>query len=412
MLRSENDWACSLGSPYSRAARGRGATDGIRGRAAITGIGELKPVRYTEGQTTLGMMLDVGLAAIEDAGVAFEDVDGVLAHSMGGLSNLVPSAIVEMLGLRARFAEVVDLGGATGAGMVWRAAAAIAAGLCETCLCLTAARRSKQRSGWGGPREQSAFTEFDVPYGAIGANYGYAQIAMRYAYEYGVKPEQLAKIAVHQRDNACANPDAIFYGQPITIDDVLSSPMIVDPLHMLEIVMPVGGASALVVTSAERAKALPNAAYVLGAGEYVTHKGITYAPSLTDTPVKPAADMAFEMAGIKRDQIGLASLYDCYTITVLLTVEDAGFCAKGEGGAFVEEHDLRYNGDFPVNTHGGQLSFGQAGVAGGMTHVTEAARQIQGRAGDRQVKDLEFAYVNGNGGTMSEQVGLVLGTQP
>jgi acetyl-CoA acetyltransferase len=399
-------------NPYSRAAKG-GVLDSIRGKAAIAGIGELKPVRYTQGETTLGMMLDAGLSAIEDSGVAFDEVDGILAHSMGGLSDLVPSAIVEMLGVRARFAEVVDLGGATGAGMVWRAAAAIASGLCETCLCLTGARREKRRSGWGGPRERSAFTEFDVPYGAIGANYGYAQIAMRYMHEYSLEPEQLAKIAVHQRDNACANPDAIFYGQPITIEDVLSSPMIVDPLRMLEIVMPVGGASALVVTSAERAKSLPNPpAFVLGAGEYVTHKGITYAPSLTDTPVKPAADMAFEMAGIGRDRVGLASLYDCYTITVLLTLEDAGFCGKGQGGSFVDSRDLRYNGDFPVNTHGGQLSFGQAGVAGGMTHVTEAARQIQGRGGERQVKDLDFAYVNGNGGTMSEQVGLVLGTNP
>lgn len=387
--------------------------ESIRGAAAIVGIGELRPARYTDGATTQGLILEAGLRAIEDAGVDFAEVDGLLCHTMGGLSNLVPSALVEMLGIRARFAEVVDLGGATGAGMAWRAAAAIAAGLCETCVCLTGAGRSKRRSGWSGPAERSAFTEFDVPYGAVGANYGYAQIAMRYMYEYGVKAEQLAKIAVHQRDNACANPDAIFHGQPITIDDVLDSPVIVDPLHMLEIVMPVGGAAALVVTSAERARSLRNPpAFILGAGEYVTHRGITYAPSLTDTPVKPAADAAFEMAGVKREEIGLASVYDCYTITVLLTLEDAGFCAKGGGGAFVDAHDLRWNGDFPVNTHGGQLSFGQSGMAGGMSHVTEAARQISGRAGDRQVKDLEFAYVNGNGGVMSEQVGLILGTNP
>lgn len=340
-------------------------------------------------------------------------MDGLLCHSMGGLSNLVPSSLVEMLGIRARFAEIVDLGGATGAGMAWRAAAAIAAGLCETCVCLTGARREKRRSGWGGPPERSPFTEFDVPYGAIGANYGYAQIAMRYMHEYGATSEQLAKVAVAQRDNACVNPDAIFYGQPITVEDVLASPVIVDPLHMLEIVMPVAGAAALVVTSAERAERLPHPpAYILGAGEYVTHKGITYAPSLTDTPVRPAADAAFEMAGVPRDRVGLASVYDCYTITVLLTLEDAGFCGKGEGGRFVDDHDLRWNGDFPTNTHGGQLSFGQAGIAGGMSHVTEAARQVQGRAGDRQVKGLEFAYVNGNGGTMSEQVGLILGTNP
>lgn len=358
----------------------------------------------------LGLLTKVALDAIEDSGIPFSEVDGILCHPIGGVAMLVPSTFVEMLGVHARFAETVDLGGATGAGMVWRAAAAIAAGLCTTCVCITGATRRSGRSGRGGMPDRSPFAEFEVPYGAVGANFGYALIARRYMEEYRVTPEQLAKIAVHQRENACANPDAIFYGEPITIEEVLASPVIVDPLHMLEIVMPVGGAAAVVVTSAERGEGLPNSpVLVLGAGEACTHKSITYAPSLTDTAIKAAADTAFEMAGISRDRIGLASLYDCYTITVLLTLEDAGFCPKGAGGRFVEEHDLRWFGDFPVNTHGGQLSFGQAGVAGGMSHVTEAVRQLQGRAGDRQVKELEFAFVNGNGGIMSEQASLVLG---
>lgn len=387
--------------------------DSIRGKAAIVGIGELKPERFTEGVTTPQLVVDAGLKAVEDSGIPFREIDGILVHSMAGITMFVPATFAELMGLRVRFAEVVDLGGATGAGMAWRAAAAIASGLCANCLCLTGARRSKRRSGWSGPPERTAYSEFEVPYGAIGANYGYAQIAMRYMHEYELKPEQLAKIAVQQRDNACANPDAIFYGKPITIEEVLESPVIVDPLHMLEIVMPVGGASAFVVTGAERAKSLPNPpAYILGAGEYLGHKTLTYAKSLTDTPARPAAESAFEMAGIKHEQIGLASIYDCYTITVLVTLEDAGFCAKGEGGRFVDEYDLRFNGDFPVNTHGGQLSYGQAGIAGGTSHLTEAVRQVQGRADGRQVKDLEFAYVNGNGGTMSEQVSLILGTNP
>ena len=387
--------------------------DSLRGKAAIAGVGELKPERFTEEVTTPQLVVDAGLRAIEDAGIAYDEIDGLLVHSMAGTTMFVPATFAEMLGLHVRFAEVVDLGGATGAGMAWRAAAAIASGLCTTCLCLTGARRSKRRSGWSGPPERTAYSEFEVPYGAIGANYGYAQIAMRYMYEYKLLPEQLAKIAVQQRDNACANPNAIFYGQPITIDDVLSSPVIVDPLHMLEIVMPVGGAAAFVVTDAARAASLPNRpAYILGAGEYLGHKTLTYADSLTDTPARPAADRAFETSGVTRDRIGLASVYDCYTITVLVTLEDAGFCAKGEGGAFVDDHDLRYNGTFPVNTHGGQLSYGQAGIAGGTSHLTEAVRQIQQRAGDRQVRDLEFAFVNGNGGTMSEQVALILGTNP
>ena len=387
----------------------------FRGLAAIVGIGELKPTRYTEGETTIGMLAKAGICAIEDSGIPFQEIDGLIVHPIADVGMLAPSTLIEFLGLKTNYAESVDLGGATGAGMVWRAAAAIAEGLCTSCLCLTGARREQRRGrmGWGGMQDRSAYAEFESPYGAIGANFGYAQIAHRYMYEYGVTPAQLAKIAVHQRYNACANPDAIFYAQPITIEDVLNSPVIVDPLHMLEIVMPAAGAAALVITSAEKARTLKNKpVYILGAGERCTHKAITYAPSLTDTPIKAAADAAFQMAGIRRDQIGLASIYDCYTITVLLSLEDAGFCGKGEGGKFVEEHDLRYHGDFPLNTHGGQLSFGQPGLAGGMSHVTEAARQIQGRAGERQVKELAFAFVNGNGGIISEQVSLILGRNP
>jgi acetyl-CoA acetyltransferase len=150
----------------------------------------------------------------------------------------------------------------------------------------------------------------------------------------------------------------------------------------------------------------------LGAGECVTHKTITYAPSLTETAIRPAADRAFAQAGVERRQIGLASLYDCYTITVLVTLEEAGFCGTGDGGRFVADHDMRWNGDFPLNTHGGQLSFSQPGLAGGMSHVTEAVRQVQHRGGDRQVRDLELAFVNGNGGIMSEECALVLGVEP
>ncbi|MFN0092219.1 MAG: thiolase family protein [Acidimicrobiales bacterium] len=390
----------------------------LRGSAAVVGVGELKPSRWTDGETTIGMFAKVGMQAIEDSGIPFSEIDGIICHPMGGVDMLVPSTLVEFMGIKAAFAETVDLGGATGAGMIWRAAAAIQAGMCNAVVCVTAARRERpkprpdgQRRGGGG-RDKSAFAEFEIPYGNTGANVGYAMIANRYMHEYGCTPEQRAKIAVHQRDNACVNPEAIFYGQPITIDDVLNSEMIADPLRMLEIVMPAAGGAALVVSRPELAKGLANKpAWLLGAGEMCPHKSITYAPSLTDSAVKAAADRAFAMSGVNRGQIGLASLYDCYTITVMVTLEDAGFCPKGAAGAFVDEHDFRWNGDFPLNPHGGQLSFGQPGLAGGMSHVTEAVRQVQGRSGDRQVKDLEFAFVNGNGGIMSEQASLVLGVE-
>lgn len=393
----------------------------LRGSAAVVGVAELKPSRWTDGVTTIDLFTKVGLQAVADAGLQLSDIDGLIAHPMAGVPMLVPSTLIESMGLRCTFAETVDLGGATGAAMVWRAAAAIAAGQCQAVLCVTASRRQrpnperKRASGTAGVggKDTSAWAEFEVPFGNVGANIGYAMIANRYLHEQAATPEQLAKIAVHQRDNACVNPDAWFYGEPITVEDVLASPMVADPLHLLEIVMPAAGGAALVVVGPELARSLNKpAAWLLGAGECTTHKTITYAPSLMDTAIRPAADRAFAQAGITRSQVGLASLYDCYTITVLVTLEEAGFCGRGEGGRFVEEHDLRWNGDFPLNTHGGQLSFSQPGLAGGMSHVTEAVRQVQQRGGDRQVKDLSFAFVNGNGGIMSEECALVLGVEP
>ena len=228
-------------------------THSMRGWAAVTGVAERKPERWTDGETTLDMLSTIGVAAIADAGLELGDIDGLLCHPMGGVPMLVPSTIGEALGLHLTYAGTVDLGGATGAGMVWRAAAAIQAGQARAVLCLTAARRQRRSPGQPRPRGQSlgrdtsAWAEFEVPFGNVGANVGYAMIANRYLHEHDATPEQLAKIAVHQRDNACRNPDAWFYGHPITVDDVLASPMVADPLHLLEIVMPSAGAAALVV---------------------------------------------------------------------------------------------------------------------------------------------------------------------
>ena len=385
----------------------------LRGAAAVVGIAEQAPRRFTEGETNLGLLAQVGIDAIEDSGLPFDTIDGLLVHPVGGLPSFVPATVAEHLGVRPHFAELVDLGGATAAGMIWRAAAAIAAGMCTTCLCVTGTRRERRTAGGTAPaasRDRSPHAEFDAPYGDVGANVGYAMIAARYHHEYKLTAEQRARVAVDQRANACTNPDAIFYGQPLTIDDVVASELICDPLRRLEIVMPAAGAAAVVVTATDRvADARHRAAWVLGAGECVTHSSLAQAPSLTDTGIAVAADAAFAMADVDRSAVGLASLYDCYTIMVLLTLEEAGFCPKGEAGAFVDDHDLRWSGDFPVNTHGGQLSFGQAGLAGGMSHVTEAVRQLQGRADDRQIAGLDLAYVHGNGGIIAEQVGLVLG---
>jgi acetyl-CoA acetyltransferase len=257
---------------------------------------------------------------------------------------------------------------------------------------------------WGSPQSQ-----YDIPYGLVAATPSFAMVASRYMAEYGVAPSTLAKIVVDERYNAQKNPKAVFRGKPITIEDVLASPMVADPIHLLEMVMPCWGGGAIVVTTAERAKRLPHRpVLVSGFGEYVSHKTVTYMPNFTETPARPAADQAFAMAGAKREAIDVASFYDCFSITLLLTIEDAGFAAKGEGGRFILEHDLRYDGDWPLNTHGGQLGMGQGGAAGGLSHVIDSMTQLQGRAGDAQLVKADLAYVTGVGGLMASHVGLVL----
>jgi acetyl-CoA acetyltransferase len=380
----------------------------LKGKAAAIGIAELKPWKEAPPDVTpLKLMAQLTAEALNDAGLEKKDLDGFLVGMpFADPGMLYPASACEVLGINPRMLNVVDIGGATPAGMVWRAAAAIDAGMCNAVLCIVA---DLNRLGDQKVPVVSVQREFEAPYGNIGANCGYALIAHRHMYEYGTRPEQMAKIAVDQRTNALKNPLAIFNDKPLTIEDVLASRMIVDPLHIFEIVSPCSGGAAVIVASPEIAKRSKNPpVWLLGAGEYSNHASITYAPSLTDSPIKPAADLAFQMSGVDRKDIDLVCPYDCYTITVLVTLEDAGFCKKGQGGPFVMEHNLSYAGDLPCNTHGGQLSFGQPGLGGGMSHVTEAIRQLMGRGGGRQVKDAALAYVNGNGGIMSEQVSLVL----
>jgi acetyl-CoA acetyltransferase len=380
----------------------------LKGKAAAIGIAELKPWKEAPPNVTpLGLMGRLTAEAIADAGLEKKDIDGFLVGMpVADPGFIYPASAAEVLGINPRMLNVVDIGGASPAGMIWRAAAAIDAGMCSAVLCIVA---DLNRLGDQKVPVVSVQREFEAPYGNIGANCGYAMIANRHMYEYGTTPEQMAKVAVDQRTNALKNPLAAFGDKPLTIADVLGSRMIVDPLHLFEIVSPCSGGSAVIVASPEVARRAKNPpVWLIGAGEYSNHASITYAPSLTDSPIKPAAENAFRMAGVERKDIDLVCPYDCYTITVLVTLEDAGFCKKGQGGPFAAEHDLSYAGDFPCNTHGGQLSFGQPGLGGGMSHVVEGIRQLMGRGEGRQVKDAALAYVNGNGGIMSEQVSLIL----
>ncbi|MEN4398505.1 thiolase family protein [Mycolicibacterium senegalense] len=398
---------------------------GLQGDAAIVGYVELPPERLTKASPapfTLEQWALLAAAALEDAGLSAEQVDGIVTSHLGESEIFVPSTVAEYLGVRANFAELLDLGGASAAGMVWRAGAAIELGLCDVVLCALPARYITPSSElkpktltdavfFGSSSNQfgSPQAEFEIPYGNLGQNGPYGQVAQRYAYEYGYDERAMAKIVVDQRFNANHTEGAIWKDTPLSVEDVLASPVIADPLHMLEIVMPCVGGAAVVVASAEVAARTRNRpVWVKGFGEHVPFKTPTYAEDLLDTPIRKAADTAFAMTDLTRDDMDMVSIYDCYTITVLLSLEDAGFCEKGKGMSFVSDHDLTFRGDFPLNTAGGQLGFGQAGLAGGMHHVCDATRQIMGRAGAAQVADCNRAFVSGNGGILSEQTTLIL----
>ena len=398
---------------------------GLRGEAAIVGYVELPPERMNKAGPapfTLEQWAELSAAALADAGLPAESVNGIVTSHLSESEIFVPSTVAEYLGVDANFAEMLDLGGASAAGMVWRAAAAIELGLCDVVLCalparyLTPTSEKKPKAlsdavffGSSSNQYGSPQAEFEIPYGNLGQNGPYGQVAQRYAAVHGYDERAMAKIVVDQRVNANHTEGAIWRDKPLTIEDVLASPVIADPLHMLEIVMPCVGGAAVVVASAEMAaRSRHRPVWIKGFGEHVPFKTPTYARDLLQTPIIKAADTAFAMAGLGRDEMDMVSIYDCYTITVLLSLEDAGFCEKGKGMSFVSDHDLTFRGDFPLNTAGGQLGFGQAGLAGGMHHVCDATRQIMGRAGEAQVPDCHRAFVSGNGGILSEQTTLIL----
>ncbi|AMO60627.1 acetyl-CoA acetyltransferase [Mycolicibacterium phlei] len=398
---------------------------GLRGDAAIVGYVELPPERLNKAAPApfiLEQWADLAAAALEDAGLSGQSVNGIVTSHLAESEIFVPSTIAEYLGVPANFAELVDLGGASAAAMVWRAAAAIELGLCDVVVCALPARYITPMSEKKPPRLSDAVffgsssnqfgspqAEFEIPYGNLGQNGPYGQVATRYGAVYGYDERAMAKIVVDQRFNANHTEGAIWKDKPLTVEDVLASPVIADPLHMLEIVMPCVGGAAVVVASAEAARRTRHRpVWIKGFGEHVPFKTPTYAADLLHTPMAEAADKAFGMTELTRSDMDMVSIYDCYTITVLLSLEDAGFCEKGKGMQFVADHDLTFRGDFPLNTAGGQLGFGQAGLAGGMHHVCDATRQIMGRAGAAQVADCNRAFVSGNGGILSEQTALIL----
>ncbi|WP_130859568.1 thiolase family protein [Gracilibacillus phocaeensis] len=380
-----------------------------RPKGAIIGIGELQPVRYSEEKTTLSFIAESVQLALQDAGLSKEDIDGLLVGpQVGETPQHVPATVAEYLGLEPSMSNTVDLGGATGAGMIWRAAAAIEAGMCETVVCVLA--NKNERGNPPRSPNRNPIREFDVPFGASGANTSYALLKRLHMENYGSTQEDFARIAYWARKNARKNPKAIFHDKPVELEDILQSPIISDPLHLLEIVMPCAGGAAVIVTSEEKAeKAKQKPVYLKGAGEKITHRAVSQAPAVDRHPFSYSIPYALNQAGLTGKDLDLLSLYDCYTSVVAVQLESLGICELGQFGSFVRSHTFSHDGDYPLNTHGGQLGFGQADLAGGMSHVIEAVTQLRGEAVGRQIPEAKHALVTGNGATLSETTALVLG---
>jgi acetyl-CoA acetyltransferase len=291
-------------------------------------------------------------------------------------------------------------------------AAAIRDGLCDTALVTYGSdqlTRMGRKLGTGGfqrgGRKVPGPMQFEAPYGGslVGS---YAMHAMRHMHEFGTTSEQLAEIAVGVREYASLNPNAI-YRDPITVDDVVSSRMIADPLHMLDCCAITDGGGAFIMTTAERARDLPQApVYVLGAAGAQTHWNVSQQPDFTTCAGAKAGPVAFGRAGVTHDDVDMLMFYDSFTITCLILLESLGFVPQGEGGPFVAEGHLKRGGRWPLNTDGGGLSSCHPGMRG-IFLIIEAVRQLRGHAGDAQVPDCEVALAAGSGGWLSA-IGVVI----
>jgi acetyl-CoA acetyltransferase len=380
--------------------------------AAIAGVGTSRVGQVAE-RSALQLQADAAQAALADAGLRMTDIDGLLTTPVRVEHWNMPCGVVaNHLGVKASYLSTVDVAGASGCAMIHQAAMAVATGQASAVLCvagqnlLTHGSRAKavKSMAEGG----SAHPQFEVPYGPIVPSL-YALVAQRHMHEFGTTPEQMAEVAVTLRRHASLNPNA-HKRELITVSDVLKSRMITAPLHILDCAIVSDGAAAAIVTSIERARDLKKRpVHLLGQGYGLRHSHIGEHVDLMSTGAVDSGRGAFKSAGLTPVDIDVAQIYDCFTITVIIELEDLGFCKKGEGGQFVEGGRIGIGGELPVTTHGGLLSGGHPGLGGGFFHVVEAVRQLRGEAAERQVRDAEVALVHGNGGVISIHCTIILG---
>ena len=373
----------------------------LRDKCAIVGASMTKLAKKNPDKSTMGFALEACKMAIEDAGLAKDDVDGLLfTHpSQQGERHGFSGRVADLLGITSNFNATVDCGGATPIVLVQMAALAVNAGMCKNVVCCY---------GWQNnpidvPPSLPPNFEFTLTYGEVAATPFLAQITRRHMNDFGTTSKQLGTVAVTCRKHACLNPNAQSYGKPITLEDHQKSRWISEPLRALDCCPWTDGGGAVVVTSAERAKNLKKRpVYISGWGQ--AHGAPLLRPwrnpNISDWTIwKGASDTAFKMAGVARKDIDVAQLYDAFTIVFLVQLESSGFCKTGESGPFVESGKINLGAELPCNTAGGLLSEGHTM---GIGHIVEAVRQLRGECGERQVKNAEIALATGFGGVVNE----------
>ncbi|MQA00028.1 MAG: thiolase family protein [Dehalococcoidia bacterium] len=383
----------------------------LSGRAAIAGVGITEMTREPIGTTDQVAGRAIRLA-LEDAGLTKDDVDGLLINA--GVTNDISIGLQRTLGFRnLRLMNHMNAAGSTAGQMVHYAALAIDAGMANAVVCVfadTPLRGGSAGAAYGQVRASTGVQALGPAYGFFGANTGYALAARRHMATYGTTHDHFGAIAVSNRKWAGMNPRAM-QRRPMTLEDYHNSRWIIEPFHLFDCTLVSNGSVAVVVTSAGRARELRQPpVYILGMGQ--GHPGNPNRAGFENemnTGAQIARETAFGMAGIDNDDVDLCELYDCYTYTTLVTLEDYGFCAKGEGGAFIEDGKLEPGGSLPTNTGGGQLS---GYYMWGMTPVSEGVIQARGQGGERQVEKHDCVLVSTQGGVLDYHATLILSPHP
>jgi acetyl-CoA acetyltransferase len=382
---------------------------GLRGKVAIVGAGQAG-LGKAEGFTEMEILAQAAHAAVADAGLKMHDIDGLTTASV--LAPMWAMPVVEYLGLNPTFVDSTMLGGSSFVAHMLPAIHALDSGQCNAVLvCYGSTQRTSSisRKVITGVRRDFDPQPYEYPYEPLNPLATYAMAAARHMHDYGTTRENLADVVLAARAWAQLNPEAL-RREPLTMAEVLASPMVSDPLGALDCCMVNDGAAAYVMVRADRAKDLAQKPiYILGNGTRVYGRQGSSLPSLTETAAAESGRAAYAMAGVSASDIDVVEVYDAFSINTILFLEDLGFCPKGEGGRFVAGGNIGPGGGLPVNTNGGGLSCIHPGMYGAFITV-EAVRQLRGTCGARQIAGAELALVHGNGGTLSSQSTAILGT--